>query len=87
MGSDTGDHHQRLDLRQGLPVNTRSAGIQYIVKDVASIDALAKARRVQIDQRSGLSARACVRSVGGSGRHYHYFAEILPRTQPTHQQR
>ena len=38
---------------KGLPVNTRSAGIQYIVGDAAAVDALAKARHVTIDQPLG----------------------------------
>ena len=37
----------------GRPVNTRSAGIQYIVSDVVKVDALAKAQSVKIDQPLG----------------------------------
>lgn len=37
----------------GLPANTRTAGIQYVVSDVDRVDELARARRVTIDQPLG----------------------------------
>lgn len=37
----------------GLPANTRSAGIQYVVSDVEAVDARAKARGVKIDTPLG----------------------------------
>jgi len=43
----------RISLRSfggGLPADTGSGGIQYVVSDVKAVDALAKARRVTIDQ-------------------------------------
>jgi predicted enzyme related to lactoylglutathione lyase len=38
---------------QGLPANTRSAGIQYVVSDVEAVDARAKAQGVKIDTPLG----------------------------------
>ncbi|MEJ2246964.1 MAG: VOC family protein [Acidobacteriota bacterium] len=35
---------------KGLPADTGSGGIQYVVSDVKAVDALAKARKVTIDQ-------------------------------------
>jgi len=35
---------------EGLPADTGSGGIQYVVSDVKAVDALAKARKVTIDQ-------------------------------------
>jgi catechol 2,3-dioxygenase-like lactoylglutathione lyase family enzyme len=35
---------------QGLPQNKSSAGIQYVITDVAAVDARAKAEQVQIDR-------------------------------------
>jgi catechol 2,3-dioxygenase-like lactoylglutathione lyase family enzyme len=43
----------RISLRcfgEGLPADTGSGGIQYVVSDVKAVDALAKARKVTIDQ-------------------------------------
>ncbi len=38
---------------EGLPVDTGSGGIQYVVSDVELVDALAKARRVPVEQPLG----------------------------------
>ncbi len=73
---------------KGLPVNTRSAGIQYVVKDVALIDALAKARHVQIDQPLGPFGTG-LRTIwlADPDGITNYFAEILPRPQTAPQAR
>ena len=38
---------------KGLPANTRSAGIQYVVSDVEAVDVKAKAQNVKIDTPLG----------------------------------
>jgi catechol 2,3-dioxygenase-like lactoylglutathione lyase family enzyme len=68
----------------GLPVNTRSAGIQYIVHDVAAIDALAKARHVTIDQPLG-NFSSTLRTIwlADPDGITNYFAEIVKPSPPS----
>ena len=69
---------------QGLPVNTRSAGIQYVVSDVEAVDAKAKAQSVKIDTPLG-NFSAGLRTIWLSDPDgiTNYFAQILRRAPST----
>lgn len=69
---------------KGLPANTRSAGIQYVVSDVEAVDAKAKARGVKIDTPLG-NFSAGLRTIWLSDPDgiTNYFAQILRRTPST----
>jgi predicted enzyme related to lactoylglutathione lyase len=66
----------------GLPANTRSAGIQYVVSDVEAVDAKAKAHDVKIDTPLG-NFSAGLRTIWLSDPDgvTNYFAQILRRPQ------
>lgn len=68
----------------GLPANTRSAGIQYVVSDVEAVDAKAKAHGVKIDTPLG-NFSAGLRTIWLSDPDgvTNYFAQILRRPQST----
>jgi predicted enzyme related to lactoylglutathione lyase len=68
----------------GLPANTRSAGIQYVVSDVEAVDAKAKANSVKIDTPLG-NFSAGLRTIWLSDPDgvTNYFAQILRRPQST----
>jgi catechol 2,3-dioxygenase-like lactoylglutathione lyase family enzyme len=68
----------------GLPANTRSAGIQYVVSDVEAVDANAKAQGVKIDTPLG-NFGAGLRTIWLSDPDgiTNYFAQILRRPQST----
>lgn len=67
---------------KGLPSNTRGAGIQYIVSDAAAVDALAKVRRVTIDQPLGnFSAGLKTIWLADPDGITNYFAEIVRTVQ------
>ena len=68
----------------GLPANTRSAGIQYVVSDVEAVDAKAKAQGVKIDTPLG-NFSAGLRTIWLSDPDgiTNYFAQIIRRTQST----
>ena len=69
---------------KGLPANTRSAGIQYVVSDVEAVDAKAKAQNVKIDTPLG-NFSAGLRTIWLSDPDgvTNYFAQILRRPQST----
>jgi predicted enzyme related to lactoylglutathione lyase len=69
---------------KGLPANTRSAGIQYVVSDVEAVDAKAKAQNVQIDTPLG-NFSAGLRTIWLSDPDgiTNYFAQILRRAPST----
>jgi predicted enzyme related to lactoylglutathione lyase len=69
---------------KGLPANTRSAGIQYVVSDVEAVDAKAKAQKVKIDTPLG-NFSAGLRTIWLSDPDgvTNYFAQILRRPQST----
>jgi catechol 2,3-dioxygenase-like lactoylglutathione lyase family enzyme len=69
---------------KGLPANTRSAGIQYVVSDVEAVDTKAKAQGVKIDTPLG-NFSAGLRTIWLSDPDgvTNYFAQILRRTQST----
>jgi len=64
----------------GLPANTRSAGIQYVVSDVEAVDAKAKAQDVKIDTPLG-NFSAGLRTIWLSDPDgiTNYFAQIVRR--------
>jgi catechol-2,3-dioxygenase len=66
----------------GLPQNTSSAGIQYVITDVAAVDAKAKAEQIQIDRPLGAFG-AGLRTIWLSDPDgiTNYFAQIVRRTQ------
>jgi catechol 2,3-dioxygenase-like lactoylglutathione lyase family enzyme len=63
--------------------NTRSAGIQYVVRDVVAVDTLAKAKAVKIDTPLG-NFSAGLRTIWLSDPDgvTNYFAQIIPRDTP-----
>jgi predicted enzyme related to lactoylglutathione lyase len=65
---------------KGLPSNTRSAGIQYVVSDVEAVDAKAKAQNVKVDTPLG-NFSAGLRTIWLSDPDgiTNYFAQILRR--------
>lgn len=67
----------------GLPANTRSAGIQYVISDVEAVDALAKTQGVTIDTPLG-NFNAGLRTIWLSDPDgiTNYFAQILRNPQP-----
>jgi catechol 2,3-dioxygenase-like lactoylglutathione lyase family enzyme len=67
----------------GLPANTRSAGIQYVVSDVEAVDARARARGVKIDTPLG-NFSAGLRTIWLSDPDgvTNYFAQIVRRPPP-----
>jgi predicted enzyme related to lactoylglutathione lyase len=69
---------------KGLPANTRSAGIQYVVSDVELVDAKAKAQNVKIDTPLG-NFSAGLRTIWLSDPDgiTNYFAQILRRGPST----
>ena len=69
---------------KGLPANTRSAGIQYVVSDVEAVDAKAKMQGVKIDTPLG-NFSAGLRTIWLSDPDgiTNYFAQILRRTPST----
>jgi len=69
---------------KGLPANTRSAGIQYVVSDVEAVDAKAKAQDVKIDTPLG-NFSAGLRTIWLSDPDgiTNYFAQILRRAPST----
>jgi catechol 2,3-dioxygenase-like lactoylglutathione lyase family enzyme len=69
---------------KGLPANTRSAGIQYVVSDVEAVDAKAKAQNVKIDTPLG-NFSAGLRTIWLSDPDgiTNYFAQILRRAPST----
>jgi predicted enzyme related to lactoylglutathione lyase len=69
---------------KGLPANTRSAGIQYVVSDVEAVDAKAKAQNVKIDTPLG-NFSAGLRTIWLSDPDgvTNYFAQIMRRGQST----
>ena len=69
---------------KGLPANTRSAGIQYVVSDVEAVDAKAKAHSVKIDTPLG-NFSAGLRTIWLSDPDgiTNYFAQILRRAPST----
>ena len=69
---------------QGLPANTRSAGIQYVVSDVDAVDARAKAQGVKIDTPLG-NFSAGLRTIWLSDPDgiTNYFAQIVRRPPST----
>jgi len=62
--------------------NTSSAGIQYVITDVAAVDARAKAEQVQIDRPLAPFGTGGLRTIWLSDPDgiTNYFAQILPRT-------
>jgi len=68
----------------GLPANTRSAGIQYVVSDVEVVDAKAKAQGVKIDTPLG-NFSAGLRTIWLSDPDgiTNYFAQIVRRPAST----
>jgi catechol 2,3-dioxygenase-like lactoylglutathione lyase family enzyme len=69
---------------KGLPSNTRSAGIQYVVSDVEAVDAKAKAQNVKVDTPLG-NFSAGLRTIWLSDPDgiTNYFAQILRRAPST----
>jgi predicted enzyme related to lactoylglutathione lyase len=69
---------------KGLPANTRSAGIQYVVSDVEAVDTKAKAQGVKIDTPLG-NFSAGLRTIWLSDPDgvTNYFAQIIRRPQST----
>jgi predicted enzyme related to lactoylglutathione lyase len=69
---------------KGLPANTRSAGIQYVVSDVEAVDRKAKAQGVQIDTPLG-NFSAGLRTIWLSDPDgvTNYFAQIMRRAPST----
>jgi len=69
---------------QGLPANTRSAGIQYVISDVEAVDAKAKAQGVKIDTPLG-NFSAALRTIWLSDPDgiTNYFAQIMRRPAST----
>jgi catechol 2,3-dioxygenase-like lactoylglutathione lyase family enzyme len=69
---------------KGLPANTRSAGIQYVISDVEAVDAKAKAQSVKIDTPLG-NFSAGLRTIWLSDPDgiTNYFAQILRRAPST----
>ena len=69
---------------KGLPANTRSAGIQYVVSDVEAVDAKAKAQNVRIDTPLG-NFSAGLRTIWLSDPDgiTNYFAQIVRRAPST----
>ena len=69
---------------KGLPANTRSAGIQYVVSDVEAVDAKAKAQNVKIDTPLG-NFSAGLRTIWLSDPDgiTNYFAQIIRRAPST----
>ena len=69
---------------KGLPANTRSAGIQYVVADVEAVDARAKAHGVKIDTPLG-NFGAGLRTIWLSDHDgiTNYFAQIVRGGQST----
>ena len=69
---------------KGLPANTRSAGIQYVVSDVEAVDAKAKAQNVKIDTPLG-NFSAGLRTIWLSDPDgiTNYFAQIVRRAPST----
>jgi len=69
---------------KGLPGNTRSAGIQYVVSDVEKVDAKAKAQSVKIDTPLG-NFSAGLRTIWLSDPDgvTNYFAQIIRRAPST----
>jgi catechol 2,3-dioxygenase-like lactoylglutathione lyase family enzyme len=67
----------------GLPKNTSSAGIQYVMTDVVAVDAKAKADGVQIDRPLGPFGTG-LRTIWLSDPDgiTNYFAQIMPRAAP-----
>jgi catechol 2,3-dioxygenase-like lactoylglutathione lyase family enzyme len=65
---------------KGLPANTRSAGIQYVVSDVEAVDVKAKAQNVKIDTPLG-NFSAGLRTIWLSDPDgiTNYFAQIIRR--------
>jgi len=65
---------------KGLPANTRTAGIQYVISDVETVDARAKAEGVKIDTPLG-NFSAGLRTIWLSDPDgiTNYFAQIMPR--------
>jgi len=68
----------------GLPANTRSAGIQYVISNVEAVDALAKAQAVRIDTPLG-NFSAGLRTIWLSDPDgiTNYFAQIVRNPQST----
>jgi predicted enzyme related to lactoylglutathione lyase len=68
----------------GLPANTRSAGIQYVVSDVEAVDVKAKAQNVKIDTPLG-NFSAGLRTIWLSDPDgiTNYFAQIIRRAPST----
>jgi len=68
----------------GLPANTRSAGIQYVISDVEAVDALAKTQGVTIDTPLG-NFNAGLRTIWLSDPDgiTNYFAQIIRNPQST----
>jgi catechol 2,3-dioxygenase-like lactoylglutathione lyase family enzyme len=69
---------------KGLPANTRSAGIQYVVSDVEAVDTKAKAQSVKIDTPLG-NFSAGLRTIWLSDPDgiTNYFAQIIRRAPST----
>jgi predicted enzyme related to lactoylglutathione lyase len=69
---------------KGLPANTRSAGIQYVVSDVEAVDTKAKAQGVKVDTPLG-NFSAGLRTIWLSDPDgvTNYFAQIVRRPQST----
>ena len=69
---------------KGLPANTRSAGIQYVVSDVEAVDGKAKAQSVKIDTPLG-NFSAGLRTIWLSDPDgiTNYFAQIIRRAPST----
>lgn len=69
---------------KGLPANTRSAGIQYVVSDVEAVDVKAKAQNVKIDTPLG-NFSAGLRTIWLSDPDgiTNYFAQIIRRAPST----
>jgi catechol 2,3-dioxygenase-like lactoylglutathione lyase family enzyme len=66
----------------GLPQNKSSAGIQYVITDVATVDGKAKAEQVQIDRPLAPFGTGGLRTIWLSDPDgvTNYFAQIVPRT-------
>jgi catechol 2,3-dioxygenase-like lactoylglutathione lyase family enzyme len=68
----------------GLPANTSSAGIQYVISNVEAVDTKAKAESVQIDRPLGAFGQG-LRTIWLSDPDgvTNYFAQIVPRRSTT----
>lgn len=69
----------------GLPADTGSAGIQYVVSDVDAVDARAQARHVPVEQALGDMPGFPLRTVwlNDPDGVTNYFAQVGPRTSAT----